>query len=189
MREALCTDAMSFLVATLANAPDALVENTSNGLPRSVEQARRNGTSDWSLDGGWRDEPNTLTPDGGTLVGLNASTLAAITYAWQKVYGDASWEDIKAGVYERHHASDLVKHLAVVVPATDEVEDTAERVARYLPANYEVVGTETYRKRSEVLVRGTDVAGWTAEGYVIPRLASGLLSAEVYSLSRQAVTA
>lgn len=191
VREAQRTEAAAFLVTTLAGVPEALVENTSNGLPRDVEQAQYKGTSGWSLDyeDGYRGEVNTTTPDGGTLVGLKASTLAAITYAWQQVYGDASWEDIKAGVYERFHDGDEVKHLGIRVPATEDVEAVAVRVAAYLPANYEVVGTETYRTSSEVLVKGTDVAGWTAEGYVIPRLATGLLVAEVYSLSRQAVSA
>jgi hypothetical protein len=189
VREARRTEARSFLVTTLAGVPDALVENTSNGLPTDVEEAQYKGTSGWSLDGGWRDDIDTETPDGDSLVGLKASTLAAITYAWQQVYGDASWEDIKAGVYERFHDGDEVKHLGIKVPATEDVEAVAVRVAQYLPANYEVVGTETYRTSSEVLVKGTDVAGWTAEGYVIPRLATGLLVAVVYSLSRQAVSA
>jgi hypothetical protein len=188
-REALRTEARSFLVTTLANVPDALVENTSNGLPRDVEAAQKFGRSDWSLDGGYRDDIDTETPDGKSLVGLQASTLAAISYAWQQTFGDASWEDISAGVYERFHEADEVKHIGVRVPATEDVEVTAERVARFLPANYKVVGTETYRNSSEVFVKGTDVAGWTADGYVIPRLATGLLVAEVYSVSRQAVTA
>jgi hypothetical protein len=191
VREAQRTEARSFLVTTLAGVPDALVENTSNGLPTDVEEAQYKGTSGWSLDyaDGYRGEVNTTTPDGGTLVGLKASTLAAITYAWQQTFGDASWEDIKAGVYERFHESDEVKHLGIKVPATEDVEAVAVRVAQYLPANYEVVGTETYRNSSEVLVKGTDVAGWTADGYVIPRLATGLLVAVVYSVSRQAVSA
>ena len=190
-REVLRTEAKSFLVTTLANVPDALVENTSNGLENTVERAQQYGVSDWSLDyeGGYRGEVDTETPDGDSLVGLKASTLAAITYAWQQVYGDASWEDIAAGVYERFHASEEVKHITVDVPATEVATDTAERVAQYLPSNYEVVGWEAYRTRSVVFVKGTDVAGWTADGYVIPRLASGLLTATVDSLSRKAVTA
>ena len=189
VRDAERKQATAFLVTALAEAPDAIVENTSNGFDRAVEQARRNGTSDWSLNNGWRDDINLATPDGDRLVGLKASTLAAITYAWQQTFGDASWEDISAGVYERYHASDEVLHIAVDVPATEDVEVTAERVAQYLPANYEVVTTESFRSGSQVLVKGTDVAGWTADGYVIPRLASGLLTAEVYSLSRKVVTA
>jgi hypothetical protein len=190
-REVLRTEAKSFLVTTLANVPDALVENTSNGLGNTVERAQKFGVSDWSLDyeGGYSGEVDTETPDGDSLVGLKASTLAAITYAWQQVYGDASWEDIAAGVYERHHASEEVKHITVNVPSVDDVEATAERVAAYLPANYVVVGHETYRTRSVVFVKGTDRAGWTADGYVLPRLASGLLTATVDSLSRKAVTA
>ena len=190
VRAALRQDAEAFLVSTLANAPDALVEQTHNGLPREVERARQFGNCGWSLEyDSHRDEPNTLTPDGDSLVGLKASTLAAISYAWRQVYGDSSWEDIVAGVYERYHEADVVKHIYVTSPNGEDVEVTAERVARYLPANYTVTGTEEYRESSVVYVKGSDVAGWTAEGYVIPRLASGLLTAEVVSLSRRAVSA
>lgn len=190
VRRAAENKAKAFLVQTLAGVPDALVEQSSNGLDRSVERARTTGVSDWSLDYvSYSDEVDTETPDGDSLVGLKVSTLAAITYAWQQTFGDASLEDIKAGVYERFHASDEVKHLSVNVPATDDVEATAERVAQYLPTNYEVVGTETWKDGGQVLVKGTDVAGWTAVDYVIPRLASGLLTAQVYSLSREAVSA
>ena len=165
------------------------MENTDNGFDRKVERARLLGRSDWSLDHSYRDEVNTETPDGGNLIGLKASTLAAITYAWQQTFGDASWADISAGVYERFHASEEVLHIAVDVPDNEEVEVTAERVARYLPGNYEVVDTGDAGWDGQVLVKGTDVAGWTAVDYVIPRLASGLLTATVYSLSRKAVSA
>lgn len=46
-----------------------------------------------------------------------------------------------------------------------------ETVAAYLPANYKVVGGS---KEDGVLIEGIDNAGWTLEGYVLPRLASGL---------------
>lgn len=46
----------------------------------------------------------------------------------------------------------------------------AEAVARYLPSNYAVVSVDS----TGVLIRGEDNAGWTLDGYVIPRLASGL---------------
>jgi hypothetical protein len=34
--------------------------------------------------------------------------------------------------------------------------------------------------RHNVVIEGEDVAGWSLDGYVIPRLASGLLSAKEY---------
>ena len=46
---------------------------------------------------------------------------------------------------------------------------TASRDTAYLPNNYSVTGGQD----GAVVVEGEDVAGWTAEGYVIPRLASG----------------
>jgi hypothetical protein len=47
---------------------------------------------------------------------------------------------------------------------------TAEAAAAYLPGNYSVVGTYDVN----VVIAGEDVAGWTLDDYVIPRLASGL---------------
>ena len=56
-------------------------------------------------------------------------------------------------------------------------------VARYLPSNYEIVGLIFPDIADQVLpdivvIQGTDVAGWTLDDYVIPRLASGLIRAE-----------
>lgn len=54
--------------------------------------------------------------------------------------------------------------------------DSAKHVAEYLPGNYKVTGTHrSSMYRLVVEVEGEDVAGWTAEDYVIPRLASGLM--------------
>lgn len=58
-------------------------------------------------------------------------------------------------------------------------QDHAEeerRVAAYLPDNYRV--TRTFLEAGEgwvIEVEGKDVAGWTMDGYVLPRLASGLM--------------
>lgn len=56
----------------------------------------------------------------------------------------------------------------------------AEQVARYLPSSYRVVGT--VEDGTHVLIEGHDYSGWTLDGYVIPRLASGLLFAAETSL-------
>ena len=62
--------------------------------------------------------------------------------------------------------------------------DSVAQVDAYLPANYRTV--EKYVKpmgatkyRWVTLIVGEDDAGWTLEDYVIPRLASGLIGAEV----------
>lgn len=51
--------------------------------------------------------------------------------------------------------------------------DELERVRRFLPSNYsaESDGTNIY-------IYGEDSHGWTLDGYVIPRLASGLIFAK-----------
>jgi hypothetical protein len=45
-----------------------------------------------------------------------------------------------------------------------------DTLKRYLPANYVFVGEGP----DGALLAGRDVAGWTLDDYVIPRLASGL---------------
>ena len=50
----------------------------------------------------------------------------------------------------------------------------AKTVAAYLPYNYKVVGCHG----GVVTVEGHDDHGWTLDGYVLPRLASGLMHAE-----------
>jgi hypothetical protein len=46
-------------------------------------------------------------------------------------------------------------------------------VRAYLPSNY----TARQDESGATLIEGTDNAGWTLDGYVIPRLASGMIFA------------
>lgn len=62
---------------------------------------------------------------------------------------------------------------------------TVKEALAYLPMRYALMesfevegGTATGRKELWVVIGGVDDAGWTLEGYVIPRLASGLMFAE-----------
>lgn len=54
----------------------------------------------------------------------------------------------------------------------------AESILPYMPSNYSVlVDTETDSDLGsglQVTIEGRDVAGWTLDGYVLPRLASGM---------------
>jgi hypothetical protein len=64
----------------------------------------------------------------------------------------------------------------------------ADRVAAYLPRNYRVIHDTLLidpdgSSRNVVVIEGQDDAGWTLDGYVIPRLASGLISATEIDLS------
>lgn len=52
-------------------------------------------------------------------------------------------------------------------------EGDIERVRRYLPSNY-----EANWHLGAIWITGHDVAGWTLDGYVLPRLASGLVFAD-----------
>jgi hypothetical protein len=54
-----------------------------------------------------------------------------------------------------------------LTPSTQAVES-------YLPGNYEVTSVTD----DEITVEGTDCAGWTLDEYVIPRLATGLITAK-----------
>lgn len=49
-----------------------------------------------------------------------------------------------------------------------------EEVAAYLPGNYTVRPAPA---GGHLIIEGTDSAGWTLDGYVIPRLISGLIFA------------
>ncbi len=51
-------------------------------------------------------------------------------------------------------------------------EAPLETVQRYLPENY-----TAYQMSGIIRIMGEDVAGWTLDGYVIPRLSSGLIAA------------
>lgn len=68
--------------------------------------------------------------------------------------------------------------------------DSLRHVAAYMPANYQVAEVElgpSYKSVFSVgvptvyIIAGTDNAGWTLDGYVIPRLASGLIFAQEVS--------
>ena len=48
-----------------------------------------------------------------------------------------------------------------------------DTVRAYLPSNY----TAERTMLDSIIIDGTDNAGWTLDGYVIPRLASGLIFA------------
>lgn len=62
-----------------------------------------------------------------------------------------------------------------VVPRSTHAD--LERISAYLPSNYHAVCD----RHGVVHIVGTDVAGWTLDGYVIPRLASGLIFAKEYT--------
>ena len=55
----------------------------------------------------------------------------------------------------------------------------APAIAAYLPGNYRILGTVD----AQTVIAGRDQAGWTLEGYVIPRLGSGLYFATEIDLS------
>ena len=80
-----------------------------------------------------------------------------------------------------------VKRYAIVRNARTERE-----VRAYLPDNYEVIYEEPASgprasggSRLTVVIAGRDVAGWTLDHYVLPRLASGLLIGEEIDLSHE----
>lgn len=67
----------------------------------------------------------------------------------------------------------------IVVRTAGDKGDAERQVAAYLPSNYRVTGVSVERVTTHanghvVTVEGEDSAGWTLDGYVLPRLASGL---------------
>tara|TARA_B100001059_G_scaffold65800_2_gene62192 strand:- start:14203 stop:14739 length:537 start_codon:yes stop_codon:yes gene_type:complete len=95
-------------------------------------------------------------------------------------------QDIQEELPQREIANTVKQLLANVNSQETETEEVTLRVANrndqtgydvasLLPSNYRVVQVND----DSVIVRGRDHAGWTAEGYVIPRLGSALLHATV----------
>lgn len=59
----------------------------------------------------------------------------------------------------------MIRHAVIEGKGHDDLET----VRRYLPSNYEADSDG-----GSIFIHGEDYAGWTLDGYVIPRLASGL---------------
>jgi len=53
--------------------------------------------------------------------------------------------------------------------------NVTSEVGAYLPSGYEIVGIVQMDGSSCTLIKGLDHAGWTLDGYVLPRLGSGWL--------------
>lgn len=53
-------------------------------------------------------------------------------------------------------------------------KDKVKQVQNYLPSNYKA----THSIGDEVFIEGEDSCGWTLDGYVLPRLASGMMGGE-----------
>lgn len=66
---------------------------------------------------------------------------------------------------------------ALVFPRHNGLD--VEQVKRYLPSNYQVIWTG----EEGAVIAGRDDHGWTLDGYVIPRLGSGLIRADEIDLS------
>jgi len=77
--------------------------------------------------------------------------------------------------------SDALDKIAATSPAPTRtaliVKDglTLREVQQYLPSNY---GAFRRPEDGQIQVTGQDSHGWTLDGYVIPRLASGLIPAK-----------
>jgi hypothetical protein len=77
------------------------------------------------------------------------------------------------------------------------VGTTAVQIAAYLPANYELRGFVPHDPEADgtdpryvgpcVLIEGRDSHGWTLDGYVIPRLQSGMHVIREIDLSHPAM--
>jgi hypothetical protein len=66
-----------------------------------------------------------------------------------------------------------IRRATVVVMPHHHAPDRLREVLAYMPSNY------TARiDGSQIIIEGVDMAGWTLDGYVIPRLASGLITAK-----------
>lgn len=85
-----------------------------------------------------------------------------------------TWGVEPQGAYRAVDPDPQVRRARVAVKPGYESYD-ADHIARLLPSNYTAQPVPT---EGAVDIVGTDVAGWTLDGYVIPRLATALIVAE-----------
>ena len=93
---------------------------------------------------------------------------------------DEAWQRLKDS------SPESLQRERVAVVLDDAISE--EHVQNYLPQGYnakiEHVGKELHESRRSlrIVIRGYDIAGWTLDDYVIPRLASGMIVAtEVFA--------
>ena len=92
---------------------------------------------------------------------------ALVDEAWQRL------KDSSPGSFQRER---------VAVVLDDDISE--EHVQDYLPQGYTAkieylpATTPLTSNATRIVIRGYDIAGWTLDGYVIPRLASGLIVAD-----------
>jgi len=67
----------------------------------------------------------------------------------------------------------MIRYAIVSVPEGTDVHRLTRTIERYTPHNYGAVAVVHPNGEYAVLVLGVDVAGWTMQDYVAPRLASG----------------
>jgi len=94
-----------------------------------------------------------------------------------------TYKQLHANIFAAGRTDDELKESGddeITIRVTKE-GTTAKEVESYLPSNFRVDATV----QSWIIVKGFDYAGWTAEGYVIPRLASGMIRAVIESNPRE----
>lgn len=112
--------------------------------------------------------------------------LAGLPLGFERREVDGLVGDAREALAERQAEEDKpVMRKATVIVQESSLPDSERQVAALLPANYRVVRTDTAktlggdiggRGMAWIRIEGIDNAGWTLDDYVIPRLASGLLT-------------
>jgi len=84
---------------------------------------------------------------------------------------EEAWQCLK------REAPEALQRKRVAVVLDDAI--SVEHVQQYLPRGYKARIEYIDKQLSElrIVIRGYDIAGWTLDGYVIPRLGSGMIVA------------
>lgn len=69
----------------------------------------------------------------------------------------------------------MTRYALIPTPGRAVNDSDLQQVQAYMPANYTANRASMFG--GGILITGQDNAGWTLDGYVIPRLASGLIFA------------
>lgn len=128
--------------------------------------------------GQWKTQPERYATEVGAQAAISAvREVSFVVFDARVVPSDQEPTHIYVG-----QSVPLSEARYAVVSLRTESPDTVER---YLPGNYTVMGTtlKSLSYGSAAVIGGVDSAGWTLEGYVLPRLSSGLISGYEIDLS------
>lgn len=93
-----------------------------------------------------------------------------------KTHDTLDSSDYAAAIMDAVREASIIERTQMRYALVSANAASTEQIAAYLPANYAVLGRTPIKGTNtvQILIGGSDIAGWTLDDYVLPRLASGM---------------